>query len=430
MLYFMKNKFPFNCILTIALLFSLQSIGQVSVNNELKELVQSSFTHFPKIRETENAILIAKDRIRQVELNKRPDITADASYSYIKPKIELPINGDKFQFAPVNNFNAALNGSYTLLDFGRIKAAIEQAKNELSFSEHNKENIQHQIAYQTASVYYYLVYLKKAIAIQDTILNTLNENKKILESQFKNGTALELDLLSIQSTMDGEENKKTELVSLMHKQEILLEYISGVSSTKGNAFDIKLTSSVDSNALDLNPELIMLKDRLMQSKQDVSISELRNRPILGLRASMGSRNGYIPNISDMRFNYLAGLSFSVPLYNGGKFKQQVKVQQRMADQQGLYIESMKQTLNKDIKQSTNDLSAAQERLKRTSSQIELARAASKLAYNKLKHGTGTHLELTAANTNLQRSLLNQLQMEYQVCNAQLEIGRLTGIRFW
>lgn len=426
----MKNKFLINSILLIALLISVQSKGQVSVNNELKTLVQSSFTHFPKIRETENAILIAKDKIRQVELNKRPDITADASYSYIKPKIELPINGDKFQFAPVNNFNAALNGSYTLLDFGRIKAAIEQSKNELSFSEHNKENVQHQIAYQTASVYYYIVYLKKAIAIQDTILNTLNENKKILESQFKNGTALEIDLLSIQSTMDGEENKKIELVSLMHKQEILLEYISGVSSTNGNAFDINLMSTADTIKIELNPELIMLNDRLLQSKQDMSISELRNRPMVGLRASMGSRNGYIPNISDMRFNYLAGVSFSVPLYNGGKFKQQVKIQQRLADQQGLYIESMKQTLNKDIKQSLTDLKSAEERLKRTSSQIDMAQAASKLASNKLKHGTGTHLELTAANTNLQRSLLNQLQMEYQVCNAKLEIGRLTGTRFW
>jgi outer membrane protein TolC len=426
----MKNKFLINSILLIALLTSVQTKGQVSVNNELKELVQSSFTHFPKIRETENAILIAKDRIRQVELNKRPDITVDASYSYIKPKIELPINGDKFQFAPVNNFNTALNGSYTLLDFGRIKAAIEQAKNELSFSEHNKENLQHQIAYQTANIYYYIVYLKKAIAIQDTILNTLNENKKILESQFNNGTALEIDLLSIQSTMDGEENKKTELVSLMHKQEILLEYISGASSTKGNLFEINLTTLADTNKLELNPELIMLKDRLMQSKQDVSISELRNRPIVGLRASMGSRNGYIPNISDLRFNYLAGLSLSVPLYNGGKFKQQVKIQQRLADQQDLYIESMKQTLNKDIKQSLTDLKSAEERLKRTSSQIDMAQAASKLASNKLKHGTGTHLELTAANTNLQRSLLNQLQMEYQVCNARLEIARLTGARFW
>ena len=426
----MKNKFLINSILLIALLTSVQSKGQVSVNNELKELVQSSFSHFLKIRETENAILIAKDRIRQVELNKRPDITVDASYSYIKPKIELPINGDKFQFAPVNNFNTALNGSYTLLDFGRIKAAIEQAKNELSFSEHNKENLQHQIAYQTANIYYYIVYLRKAIAIQDTILNTLNENKKILESQYKNGTALEIDMLSIQSTMDGEENKKTELLSLMHKQEILLEYISGASSTKGNLFDINLTALADTNKLELNPELIMLNDRLMQSKQDVSISELRNRPILGLRASMGSRNGYIPNINDMRFNYLAGLSLSVPLYNGGKFKQQVKIQQRLADQQGLYIESMKQTLNKDIKQSLTDLKSAEERLKRTSSQIDMAQAASKLASNKLKHGTGTHLELTTANTNLQRSLLNQLQMEYQVCNARLEIARLTGARFW
>jgi outer membrane protein TolC len=53
-----------------------------------------------------------------------------------------------------------------------------------------------------------------------------------------------------------------------------------------------------------------------------------------------------------------------------------------------------------------------------------------LANNKLIHGTGTHLEVTSANTNLQRALLNQLQLEFQVCSAQIEYARLTGVKYW
>ena len=426
----MRYNYIVSIIAAFIIIGCLKSTGQTTAPKELKSLVEASFNHFPKFKEADNLVDIASEKIKLVSLNNQPDVTADAGYTYIRPKIELPINGEKFQFAPLNNFTASFNGTYTLVDFGRLKAAITQAKNELNFTQHNKENIQHQIAYQVANIYYYMVYLKKAVGIQDTILNTLSENKKIIESQYKNGTALEIDLLSIQSTIDAEENRKIDLTTLLNKQEILLEYVSGISKISGNEFDLIQKTESISNNLVSNPEMIMLQDKLQQAKQDVSISLLKNKPVLGLRANVGSRNGYIPNISEMRLNYLAGVNFSVPIYNGGKIKQQIRVQEKLANQQSLVIESMNQTLQKDIKQTTADLLSATERLKRTNSQIALAKSASTLANNKLMHGTGTHLEVTSANTNLQRSLLNQLQLEFQVCSAQLEYARLTGVKYW
>jgi len=241
---------------------------------------------------------------------------------------------------------------------------------------------------------------------------------------------LEIELLSILSNIDAEENKKTELTSMLHKQEILMEYASGISTTQGNEFDINIMSPITSINVELSPEVIMLQDKLQQAKQDVAINQLRNKPTVGLRASMGTRNGYIPNIGEMRFNYLGGINFSIPIYNGGKIKQQIKIQEKLADQQSLAIESMQSLIQKDIKQTLADLSSAEDRLKRSNSQIELAKAAASMAQNKLRHGTGTHLEVTAANSTLQKALLNQLQMQYQICNSKLEYVRLTGIKFW
>ena len=420
----------------ISLLFALMStltqllIAQSTTSDELKNLITASFNHFPKIAEVDNAIIIAQEKIKLTELNKQPDFTADAAYSYVKPKIELPINGNTFQFAPVNNFNAALNGSYTLLDFGRLKAAVQQSKNELTIAKHNKDLVQHQLAYQIANIYFYSIYIKKAIEIQDIILNTLSENKRILESQIKNGTALEIDVLSIQSNIDAEENRKTELKTMLRKQEILMEYATGVKSVAGNSFELGALLNEITKIEISNPELTLAQDKVDQAKQDVSIVSMKYRPIMGLRASMGTRNGYIPNISEMRFNYLGGVSFSMPIYNGGKIKQQVKLQEKLADQQTLSLESMKKTLEKDLNQSLEELNSAKERLSRSNSQIEVAKTANKLAMSKLKNGTGTHLETTTANTNLQRSLLNQLQLQFQVCNAQLEVARLSGKKFW
>lgn len=417
-------------LIVFILMTAVFAEAQTTANKELKSIIESSFTHFPKLKEAENSIVIAAEKKKLIELNWQPDITADAGYSYVKPKIILPINNQKFQFAPVDNFNAGFNGTMTILDFGRLKAAITQSKNELALSQHNKENLQHQLAYQIANIYYYVIYLKKAVAIQDTIISSLNENKKIIESQVKNGTALEIDLLSINSSIDAEENRKTELNTLLNKQMILLEYASGANAANGKEFDFNINAVPQISNYDINPDLILLNDKVQQSKQDVAISQLKNKPMLNMRASMGYKNGYIPNIYEMRFNYMAGLSFSVPIYNGGKIKQNIKLQQTIANQQSLAVESMKQTLDKDVKQNYADIISARERLSRAASQISLAKNASLLATNKLKHGTGTHLEVTSANTNLQRTLLNELQLQFQLCTASLEYARLTGVKIW
>ncbi|MFM2145828.1 MAG: hypothetical protein RL732_664 [Bacteroidota bacterium] len=404
--------------------------AQFNIPAELRTIIDSSFTHFPRMKEADNSIAIAKEKIELVRLNRLPDVTADAGYSYVKPRIELPINGNKFQFAPVNNFTASLNGNYTLLDFGRQKSALEQTQWDLAYANHNKENIRHQLAYQVANNYYYIIYLKNAIAIQDSIIASLDENKKVVELQYQNGTALEIDLLGIVSSLDAEENRRTELNTLLQKQLILQEYISGIPAGTDNRWMLDIPVAELNLPTQQNLDLQLLNDRYRQSLSDVSMVRLKNRPVLGLRASVGTRNGYIPDINEMRFNYLTGVAFSMPLYNGGKLKQQVKVQEQVALQQSLAIESMKELIQKDLRQAMADWKAAEERLKRTESQVQLAQRAVMLASNKLRLGTGTHLEVTTANTTLQKVLLNRLQLEFQSCTAKLELARLSGIQIW
>src|SRR5450755_261490 len=109
-------------ILTVTTLYHSQA--QVTVNNELKGLVNQSFSYFPGIKEVENTVETANQRLLLAK-NKLPEVDANASYNFVEPKIVLPleVNGkvEQFQFAPVHNLNANVGASYALFDFGRIK---------------------------------------------------------------------------------------------------------------------------------------------------------------------------------------------------------------------------------------------------------------------------------------------------------------------
>lgn len=421
-------------ITTFTLLSVLFVNAQVSSNGELKSLIGQSFGYFPKVKEIQNTVTTAEEKVNLTQLNKYPDVTADASYAFVKPKVEIPINGDNFQFTPLHNLSGAVNANYALFDFGRLEANIRRSKDDLQYAKHNVDYVKSQLAYQVSNIYYSIVYLQKAISIQEGVLSSLNENIKIVESQLKNGTALKLDLLNIKASYDDEDNRKVDLQNSLEKQLNLLEYTTGIRKSSGTKFDFDINLTDVTTALGVaetnNLDFLLAKDKIKQAESDLSIIKVAEKPMIGLRASTGIKNGYVPYIQDMRFNYMAGVSFTMPIYNGGKNRQQQKLQQNIIKQNEMAVESLSSTYKKDIEQALTDIASSLSRIKNTQGQTEQALNAQELATNRLKSGSGTNLEITNASTNVQRAALTRLRYEYQLCLAKLELTRLMGYQYW
>ena len=91
-----------------------------------------------------------------------------------------------------------------MFDFGRLKANIDKSKSDLKYAIDNVLNAQTQLASQFSTVYYNIIYLKKAIAVEDSVLNYLDSNKNIAQNRLNNGDAIKLDVLNLQSQIDAE----------------------------------------------------------------------------------------------------------------------------------------------------------------------------------------------------------------------------------
>lgn len=420
-------------IITVAILLALSksTFAQKLVNSELKNLLQQSLTYFPKVQQTQQSVQLAEDRLKLTALNKYPDITLDASYAYVQPKIEVQFGDNLFQFAPEHNYGGAINSTYTLFDFGRLKTSIEKSKFELQTARHAAEQLRSNLFTQIGQVYFQVIYVKKAIAIQDQVIQLLAENKTILEAQLKNGSAIQLDVLTIQSKIDNELNRKVDLENNLKKLLNLLNYGTGISEIKENELKVELKNynleEAIQVALQHNSSLAISKDKVNVSKSELAMSKLNTLPFIGLKASAGSKNGYLPTIHDQRFNYNAGVGFSMPLFNGGKTRQLVKIQERALSINQTDATALLHEFEKDIQSVLIDIQSNENRIKNAATQIEQAALVQKLNTSKLKNGTATPLEITSANADYQRALLNQLQYQFQLCNAQLELVKLMGI---
>ena len=417
-------------------LFALQMQAQVQVNNDLKKLITNSFGYFPKLKEAENTVITAEDKIALTQTAANPTVGAQAGYLYMAPvsKVNFPGFADPIKFVPNHNYTASVNANYVLADFGRLKANIERAKTDLQFAKDNIELIRSQLAYQVATIYYNMVYLQKAISIQDSVLNFLNENKKVVQSKLKDGEALKIDLLNIQANIDNEENRKVDLKNSLEKQINLLNYTTGTNAPAGNSFDFNLATVNDKIAFDSslnnNLDFKIAKDKINQANGDIAISKLNDKPSITMNGGLGFKNGYIPDIYNVQFNGLAGITLNVPLYSGGKTKQQIKLQEHLVQQQQLALESLNANYKKDIAQAMTDIQTNIERIGNTQAQIDQAKYAQDLAAIRFKNGVGTNLELTNASTNVQRAALSKLQYQYQLCISKVELAKLMGYQYW
>jgi outer membrane protein len=409
--------------------------------SDLKTLINQSFTYFPTFKELDQAIDVENKRVDLASAAGNPSVSATGSYNYLHPvsAMSLPIGDQltKVNFMPNNNFKSMVNGSYTLWDFGLVKTGVERAKAGLQFAKDNAQYNKNQMAFQVANIYYQIAYLKNAMAIQDSVISFLQFNKRDTEVKFKNGDALKYDILSIQASIDQENNRKIELQNNLNKQYNLMHYATGVAVGKELADFVFPNTISNSEAADIlenaktgNAEYLLLKDRIALAEAELKISQTQGKPSLVLNAGTGFANGYTPDVNKIRYGYQAGVTLNIPIYQGGRTKKQISLSQEQVTQSRLAQQTLDNTFQKDIQQALTDIASNRSSLVNAQGQIDEAKEAQKFAQSRFKNGTGTNLELTSASTNVQRAELTHLQYRYQLCIANLELARLEGLVYW
>jgi outer membrane protein TolC len=338
------------------------------------------------------------------------------------------------QFQPNNNLNANITANYVLLDFGRLKSAFDKSKEELNYSKQNTLFNKSQLAAQVANIYYNIIYLKKAIIIQDSIIHYFEQNRDVIQSKLSNGDALKVDLLNMQASIDNEINRKVDIENSLQKQLNLLEYTTGkrLVNQSDLSFAIKdvTTDEYINLAESQNVEYALMKSKISQSEFDLKLNRRQLTPTLNATAAAGFRNGYQPDINENRFNYLAGLSLNVPIFSGLKTRSQTGVATYNLKQTELGLVSLKNTYKRDIKQTLSEIESNKIKLKNVESQIKSAQSVYQLTQVRYGNGVATFLDLSFASTSLQRALLNKLQYEFQLCCAKIELARLIGEKYW
>lgn len=430
----MKRIRKYITALLLSILVPVLVQAQNAAPQQLIELINAAINNYPKLKEANEYVTLAQARREQSFGAYMPVIGGNATYRYAQPtpEINIPIPGvQPISFIPANNYDFNISLTQPVWDFGKTQASVKKTLVDIQTAKDNEEQSKLTLAYQVAQLYYGIVFLNKSAQVQQEQINLLGENEKFIENKVKNGDALQFDLLSTQVKKNNSQNRLIDLETMIAKQYELLNMFTAKTGI-GYITDTVVVAPFVTEMVNTenNYDVKSIENRLSSNEWDVKIAKRGWLPQLFVNAQVGYKNGYVPDIDKLQFNYFAGAGLSIPIFSSARPNFLTKIAKINLQANKYALETQKMMLQKDMEQIKQDIAGNNKKLTNYNVQTKQAEDAVKIASSRYKYGVITNLELLTAQTNLQDAQLGKLQLEYNLLLSKLDLNKLGAVKFW
>ena len=406
------------------------SLSAQTAGLDLNRAITLTLEHQPLIRQNLAEIQAAEAGVGVARAARYPQASGVAAYSHIAPTgyVEFPTGGEviRSSFIAPDSYNAAVDVSYTLFDFGRAETGISLAENRKSITRASGEVQRQDLALQTIQRFYQIHYLQEALRVQDRQLKALQLNLRQTEQLRDNGEATSYEVLSTEVRISSVENRRADLENDLEIAYTELERLTGLP-------DIERTDLVNDwvDTTRQNPVPITEIDRA-----EIEIARLREegaalqevlaqqnfKPTIAASVEGGLKNQILPNTREILPNYVAGARLTVPIFTGYRNKYALAEARASREAAGFARENTESLIDSEVRQAVTRLNTAYEKIERSRLQVRQANQAAELARKKYTNGVITNLDLLTSEISVSEAEINQLStiFEYTLDTYQLK----------
>jgi outer membrane protein len=405
----------------------------------LKEIINRVITSYPTVRAAEEAINNANARIGMAKTGYYPDVDVTASYANMGPvtKLTIPDMGT-FQLYPENNYSASLNYRQVIYDFGRTRQNIVLENENKKLGEQTLEQVKQKMALLAVNNYYTLLFLQAAIKIKDQQIAALYEHLSQVEKMMATGSATEYQSLSTKVKISAVESQKVDLSAALTAQQASLNSLLGNENSARPVVKNELIAdlpvlpedSLLSYAFHNRDEVLINQKRTTLAELRYGIAKLQNKPMLSIQASAGAKNGYIPDLKKLTPNYVVGLGFRIPIFDGMKSKFSVLQAQSAITSLSYESEYTKRNISNELYEAEAYMNGAETKVHQFELQLSQALKANSLAETSFRSGVITNLDLLDANTSVSESRLMLLKAKIDYAASVYKLKAALGERIY
>ncbi|GAC1588147.1 MAG: TolC family protein [Hymenobacter sp.] len=392
----------------------------------------------PAVTSLDELANAANGRLAQTRTGFLPQITGTATYTRIDPVVRLPLGGETFQLAPNNNYDAHITAQYLLLDFGKSAATVKVAESQVQTARDNVNVTRRDLAFNAAQVYYNILFMRESIKVQDAQIASLQAHRNEMQKRVEGGVSTKFDVTTTDVRITQAQNTKIDLQNQLRNQQVQLARLLHKPSQADVPVKGRLTfqpQAVDLNAelakaFENRPEIKLAHDAETTANLQARLVERSNMPSLGVGAQVGAKNGYLPELNQIKPNTVGVVQLSVPIYDGNKNKNQRVEALANARAAVARTQDTQEQIRADVRQAANNMEFSQARYDNAQQQMAQATEALTKARARYRYDVGTNLDVLDAETQLAQARLARAQAVYNYTLGQYQLKRATGEQIW
>jgi outer membrane protein len=394
-----------------------------------------------QIQLSAEALKQAQARSAQARAALLPNI--DSSLIYRDQTVNLKANGLQFDtpitpgisfpslVGPFSVTDARISATQSIFDLTSIRR-LQASHAGISAAEADKINAEEQVAARVARAYLSAI---RADADVETAQANITLSEAVLkqaENQKKAGTAtgIEITRARVQLANDrqrllvAENTRRRAHLQLLRVMDLQLDGELNLTDKLGYVpVDSITLEQAKAQALSERPDLKAQQQRENGARLSASATKMERLPSLSAFGDYGSIGSAL---NDSRPTRAVGVSLRVPLYDGGRrnARREESASQYLAEK--ARTRDLKEQIELDVRLALDALHSAEEQVKVAQEGLQLSENELAQAQRRYEAGVAFSLEVTDAQTRLERARDNQTQALYNYNVARIDLDQAMG----
>lgn len=400
-----------------------QTKDSVAAQNErynltLEQCIEYAFGNSLERQNMKLSEKVSEYSYEQAKNNRKPQVSGSISESLSHTGKESDVN---------LGGNIGVNAGITLYQGGAIKNNIEKTRIEAEEAVVRTDQYDHNLIIKILQYFLNALSSEELLRYQKIIIETSDEQLRQGEEKYKVGSILESDYLILQAQKANDECNL--LNSQINRDNALLNLKLALSMDPNAELTLVYPDTTDMEALaelpsvetaiqrtlDTYPDMILAKSEIETSRLAEEITRAGRRPTISASAGMSTGHTNFSNFGDQlanRFGQSIGVSMSVPIYDRGKTKTSLKMNEAQTKMAEIDMQETELKLRQTVAVECANVDLAYRQYKTNEKRAKAYKSVYD-AYNmKFKYGTITSVDLLQQQNNYINYLTEYVKSKY------------------
>jgi outer membrane protein TolC len=424
--------------LLVALAAPVAAQTPTSVPLTLNQVLDEALAHYPSIEAARARIDAGRARTLQTQAARLPQISAEASYSFIDPLsyVDFPTSTGSIRVyqQTENNYDVGLKVHQLVTDFGRTRALVAASRTGELSNQDALDQIRMEVGYQAIEYFYSVVLLQESVSVADEEIRALREALRIAEERLQAGNVTHFDVLTTKVRLANAENRRTDTLAALQRQEAKLRQLLGRQDAKDVFVQSGFPAGANpparevlvTEAFSQRPDLLATRHAEQSREQLLDAVDRGDRPTVNAALGAGTRDGYAPSLNAAKAYAAATVALDVPIFTGHRVegeRREARAELRAAHERMLELQRIALS---EVDSALADVAASSARLENADTLVAQAQEALSLAQSRYQRGVITNFELLDAQSAARAAELSRIQARYDRVLADESLDRAVG----